>query len=290
MSRPQKKGLDYFPFDVGFFADKKIKALRGRYGADGVTVYLYLLCGIYQEGYYTLWDEDFLDAAIADLGMSEEKIGQIMNFLFGRSLLDGTLARTEKVLTSHGIQRRFQEGVRSRGQKNPVTVDSRFWLLSKDETQGFIKVRPNTDNSGKNIDYSEKNPSYSGNNDTKKSKVKKSKEKESISQTGHLEEGFRRFWEIYPRKQGKQEAEKAWKKLAPDEELLERLLTALGKARTCDQWSRDNGRYIPYPATWLNQKRWEDEYPVSAARAALSRENDELEELEKRLREGGRNW
>lgn len=38
MSRPQKKGLDYFPFDVDFFDDKKIKVLKGRYGADGVHI------------------------------------------------------------------------------------------------------------------------------------------------------------------------------------------------------------------------------------------------------------
>ena len=26
-----------------------------------------------------------------------------------------------------------------------------------------------------------------------------------------------------------------------------------------EQWKKDNGKFIPYPATWLNQERWTDE-------------------------------
>ena len=44
MARPIKKGLEYFPFDVGFFSDKKVKILKSRYGADGIVIYQYLLC------------------------------------------------------------------------------------------------------------------------------------------------------------------------------------------------------------------------------------------------------
>ena len=60
MARPQKEGLDYFPLDVDFFSNRKIKALMGRFGAQGVTYYLYLLCEIYREhGYYLQTDDDF---------------------------------------------------------------------------------------------------------------------------------------------------------------------------------------------------------------------------------------
>ncbi len=40
---------------------------------------------------------------------------------------------------------------------------------------------------------------------------------------------------------------------------LETLLTAIRRQKCGSQWSRENGRYIPNPATWLNQGRWEDE-------------------------------
>ena len=53
MARPTKQGLDYFPFDVGFFGDQKIRILKARYGADGIAVYVKLLCDVYKEGYRT---------------------------------------------------------------------------------------------------------------------------------------------------------------------------------------------------------------------------------------------
>ena len=53
MARPRKEGMDYFSFDVDFFTgSKKIKILKARYGADGIVIYLYLLCEIYKNGYY----------------------------------------------------------------------------------------------------------------------------------------------------------------------------------------------------------------------------------------------
>ena len=59
MSRTQVQGIEFFPLDVDFFSDKKIKILKARYGADGITVFLYVLCQIYREGYYTKVDDDF---------------------------------------------------------------------------------------------------------------------------------------------------------------------------------------------------------------------------------------
>src|SRR5699024_2998887 len=80
------------------------------------------------------------------------------------------------VLTSAGIQRRFQLAVKERARKTPIIV-KRFWLLSEEETETFIKVQPYLDSSGKNEDNSWKNECNSGNYDVKKSKVKKSKVK-----------------------------------------------------------------------------------------------------------------
>lgn len=70
---------------------------------------------------------------------------------------------------------------------------------------------------------------------------------------------FDRFWEAYPRRQGKEAARKAWAKMRPDEALLEDMLAALERQRASDQWRKDGGLFIPLPATWLNGRRWEDE-------------------------------
>ncbi len=176
MARPQKKGIDYFSFDVGFFDDRKIRELRGKFGSDGITVYIYLLCLIYKEnGYYAELDDGFDYVASADLNMDSEKIGQIINFLCKRSLFDDKLFTSDKVLTSHGIQLRFQEAVKTRAAKKEILVN-KFWLLSEDETQSYIKCTNFQDLSKNNYSYSEKNNSLSM---EKPHKEKKSKEKKS---------------------------------------------------------------------------------------------------------------
>ena len=74
------------------------------------------------------------------------------------------------------------------------------------------------------------------------------------------EERFDEFWSHYPRKRSKGQAERAWIKLTPNAELFQVILDGLERAKSSDDWSRDSGQFIPYPATWLNAKGWEDEY------------------------------
>jgi len=72
-----------------------------------------------------------------------------------------------------------------------------------------------------------------------------------------LEEGFNKFWTIYPWKVAKAPAFKAWTKLCPDSSLLEIILSAVEAHKKTKQWQ--DKQFIPRPLTWLNQKRWEDE-------------------------------
>ncbi len=67
---------------------------------------------------------------------------------------------------------------------------------------------------------------------------------------------FDRFWAAYPKKVGKGAAQKSFSKVKVP---LEQLLGAIERQKLSDQWTRENGRYIPNPATWLNQCRWEDD-------------------------------
>ena len=71
--------------------------------------------------------------------------------------------------------------------------------------------------------------------------------------------GFEEFWNLYPKKKSKGQAEKAFAKINPDDELLVMILCAIEKAKKSKDWLKDNGQFIPYPATWLNAKGWEDE-------------------------------
>lgn len=84
----------------------------------------------------------------------------------------------------------------------------------------------------------------------------------------HVEEGgFKNFWEAYPKKVSKGRARKAWEKLSPNEQLQAQILTALERAKTSEQWSKEKGRYIPHAATWLGAEGWEDKHDVDLPEA-----------------------
>lgn len=73
------------------------------------------------------------------------------------------------------------------------------------------------------------------------------------------DDGFAAFWQGYPKKVGKGEALKVWLALEPSLELQATIAAAVAKQRTCRQWLKDGGQYIPNPATWLRQQRWGDD-------------------------------
>lgn len=70
---------------------------------------------------------------------------------------------------------------------------------------------------------------------------------------------FTTFWLAYPKRKSKGAAEKAFKNVNPDKELMLIILTAIERANQSADWLKADGQYIPYPATWLNAKGWEDE-------------------------------
>ncbi len=88
--------------------------------------------------------------------------------------------------------------------------------------------------------------------------VQPNKKQETRNKKQETPEGFDVFWSAYPKKVAKGNAESAFKK-ANINGSLSLLLSALDKQKQSDQWKKDNGQFIPNPATWLNQRRWEDE-------------------------------
>ena len=114
MARHKKRGIEYFSLDCNFFSNRKIKILKSRYGADGITIFIYLLCEIYKNGYYIIVDDDFYYIVSDDLNMNSDKVKQVLTFLLERSMFDKQLFQSDAVLTSAGIQERFQLAVKTR--------------------------------------------------------------------------------------------------------------------------------------------------------------------------------
>ena len=80
------------------------------------------------------------------------------------------------------------------------------------------------------------------------------------------DDGFAAFWTAYPKKKSKGQALSAWKKLKPDSSLQALILKAVEAQKRSPDWQKDKGKYIPYPATWLNAMAWEDEMPAEQKR------------------------
>ena len=72
---------------------------------------------------------------------------------------------------------------------------------------------------------------------------------------------FDTFWTAYPVKVGKDAAKRAFAKRKPTPEMLREMLKAIAEQKTSLAWVKEDGQFIPHPATWLNQGRWMDEVP-----------------------------
>jgi hypothetical protein len=70
---------------------------------------------------------------------------------------------------------------------------------------------------------------------------------------------FDAFWTAWPKKVGKAAARKAWDRLNGNRPEIGHVLEAIRWQAHTDQWRREDGRFIPNPATWINQNRWLDE-------------------------------
>ncbi len=73
---------------------------------------------------------------------------------------------------------------------------------------------------------------------------------------------FVKWWQIYPKKIGKGSARKAFA-VAITKTTVEQLTSSVVACTKTEQWTKDKGKFIPHPTTWLNQERWDDEMEMS---------------------------
>ena len=101
-----------------------------------------------------------------------------------------------------------------------------------------------------------------------------------IDNKGNIQ--FDYFWKLYPRKEKKSNAKKWFEKNKISDELFELIISKLELFKKTESWNKDDGKYIPYAITWLNQKRWEDEIKIAESK---EEENERIrKELENEFR------
>lgn len=130
MANKAKIGLDYYPFTVSFFRDLKVRKLIKYQGAGSVSVYTLLLCNIYENGYYIRWDQELPFIISEATRLEEGYINEVIKCCFTVGLFSREMYDTHKVLTSAGIQIRYQLICKLLKRKHNV---SEFKLISSEE-------------------------------------------------------------------------------------------------------------------------------------------------------------
>ena len=174
MARPLKNGLDYFPMDVDFFSDIKIRKLIKFQGAKAIAVYSYLLCIIYKNGYYCEWDNDLPFIISEVTGCNEAYISEVIKCLFEIGILNKNMYEKHNILTSAGIQKRYKN-VNARSQS--IKIMKKYLLIKSEETEvNVTETEVNVTETEVNATETEVNVTLSAQRKEKERKEKKIKE------------------------------------------------------------------------------------------------------------------
>lgn len=169
MARPTAKGVEYFPLNVNFINDLKVRKLLLSCGAESIAVLIYLLSTIYKdEGYFVELHEDEIDLIALDVNVTPEFVLEVINKACEVRFFDVNLYENFNILTSKGIQERYLKITERR--KNSVVI-TQFNLINVDINS------INVDNNSINVYNNSINVYKSTQSKVKKRKVQKSTEK-----------------------------------------------------------------------------------------------------------------
>ena len=232
MARPMKRGLDYFPLENDFFCDDKIRLVRARHGIKGEYIALRLLSKIYKEnGYYYRWGEDEAELFAMDLadGVTCDQVRQVVDDLMKREFFDRAMYDAQGILTSNGIQRRFDHiCTLSKLKREPIEAKYDVRRVSSEEMDIDSELIPN---------YSEemgKNP-------------------EEIAETS---ESIPKFSEESTQRKGKKIESKVYKSTAEERKRCVHLLTLENDnwiSNTCKAYETQPYGLKLFCETWLEQ-------------------------------------
>ncbi|MFA6198679.1 MAG: Lin1244/Lin1753 domain-containing protein [Patescibacteria group bacterium] len=240
MARSKKIGLDYFPLDVTF--NEQIQALETLHGNNGLVWIL----KFWQSAYKTEHGEVNLNGLFGDLSANNARLSpEQQTKIIADCIQLGLLVEISRgVYTSNGVRKRIAE-----------VSKEREYAINYRKKELLGEQSPN-------------NPQTMGESRVKESRVEERKEKiiPPTPPKGGLP--FEQFWKAYPKKTGKGAAEKAWLKIKCPVETVLNIISALQWQVKSEQWTKEHGQFIPMPATYINQRRWEDEPPPPPPQAS----------------------
>ena len=133
MARISKPGLDYFPLDVNFLQDRKVRRISCRHHAAGIAALTSLLCLIYKEkGYYVLWNKDTLFDIAQEACCEEEEMQAIIDDCLSVGLFDAYIYKEYGVLTSQAIQEQYHKIIIDSRRKYKLPLEN-FWMIKEEK-------------------------------------------------------------------------------------------------------------------------------------------------------------
>ena len=181
MARPISKGISYFPLDVDFMQNLKIRKVIQACGPNSIAIIMLLLGNIYgDEGYFMRWDEDVCFLITEALGVKDMYAREVVKKCLQVGLFDENLFNKYKIITSKGIQSRYFEITKRRRK---VEVINQYLLVNVAETNDICPVDVNVAETLVNV--AETNVNVNNNEviarKSTQSKVKESKVNNNIS-------------------------------------------------------------------------------------------------------------
>ena len=135
MARISKSGLDYFPLDVNFLQDRKVRRISSRHHAAGNAALTSLFCLIYKEkGYYVPWNQDTLFDVAQEACCEEAEMQAIIDDCLAVGLFDPHIYKVYSVLTSQVIQEQYHKIITDSRRKYKLPLEH-FWLITDGETE-----------------------------------------------------------------------------------------------------------------------------------------------------------
>jgi DNA replication protein DnaD len=184
VARPTKKGLDYFPLDVDFLSDLKVRRIIKACGKEAVHILVALLANIYRdEGYYVLWDDDLAFLVADEVGTKEGTVEELVRKAVQVKFFDKDIFDKYSVLTSKGIQNRY---ILATKERKKVELEFKY-LLTNEVNRSNISIN------GRNNSVNQGNNQQSK---VKESKVKEIKEDATAGESASLET-FQKLW-LFP--------------------------------------------------------------------------------------------
>ncbi len=158
MARISKPGLDYFPLDVNFFQDRKVRRISNRHHAAGIAALTSLLCLIYKEkGFYIAWNQDTLFDISQEVCCEEEEMQAIIDDCLSVGLFDTYIYKEYGILTSQAIQEQYHKIITDSRRKYKLPLEQ-FWLIKEGEDgteNNSAEIRNYINSKGTEVDEAE---------------------------------------------------------------------------------------------------------------------------------------